>query len=202
MIWCNIVITMCYDSDMKEANDQLINRELTVMEFFILALIAKAKLTSLYQFQQGAALQPGGIRPALKSLERFRLITRAEASTRRRRDLSLTPLGTETLNGYWQRSLRDYPDTESVLRGACVALLMGDSVYAGEYLETAAATRRTSADDKTMDTERLAKGRRDPLSTYTWMRTLSEARRRSAESEAFATLGKLLKGQQEPDVNH
>ena len=60
------------------------------MEYFILALIGRANLTSLYDFQQKAGLQPGGIRSALKRLEEFGLIHRAESSTRRRRNLSLS----------------------------------------------------------------------------------------------------------------
>ena len=75
------------------------------MEYFILALIGKAGLTSLYAFQQRAGLQPGGIRSALERLEALQLITRAESSTRQRRDMSLTSEGTEVLNYSWKRCL-------------------------------------------------------------------------------------------------
>ena len=60
------------------------------MEIFILALIDKAGLTSLYAFQQQAGLQPGGIRSTLERLEQRSLIERAESSARQRRDYSLT----------------------------------------------------------------------------------------------------------------
>ena len=63
------------------------------MESFILALIENAELTSMYEFQQRAGLQSGGIRPALQHLEKAHLIARAKPSTRRRRELSLTPQG-------------------------------------------------------------------------------------------------------------
>lgn len=99
--------------------------ELGAMEFFIMALVANAHLASLHEFQQRAGLQPGGIRPALQRLERAELITRAQASRRKRKALALTPLGSQVFYSSWRECLRDYPDTESMLRARCVALQIG-----------------------------------------------------------------------------
>ena len=105
------------------------------MEYFILALIGRANLISLYDFQQKAGLQPGGIRSVLKRLEDLGLIHRAESSTRRRQYFFSSPEGIRFLNNSWQRSLQGYPDSESVLRAAAVALLMNDEELAARYLQ-------------------------------------------------------------------
>ena len=170
------------------------------MEYFILALIGKAELTSLYTFQQRAGLQPGGIRTALQRLERVGFLSRAESSRRMRRDLSLTAPGIAFLNDTWKQCLRDYPESESVLRAACVALLMGDPQYAGDYLQGQSGVRHSAAEEKSMEAARLGKTQKDPLSTYGWMRVLSEAQRRSAESKAFSQLGQFLREKHQPDA--
>ena len=165
------------------------------MAFFILALIAKAGLTSLYAFQQRAGLQPGGIRIALQRLESLKLITRAESSTRNRRAMALTPEGMEFLNRSWERCLDQFTDSEGVLRAACVALLMGAPELAAQYLEKLANFHEGMANERNFEMEKLEKTRRkEPLSTYAWMRALTEYRRRSAESKAFSELGHLLEG--------
>jgi DNA-binding MarR family transcriptional regulator len=175
--------------------------ELGAMEFFILAVIGKARLTSMYALQQRAGLQPGGIRPALRRLERLGFINRAQSSIRQRRELSLTTRGEKSLAQARQRYLQDYPDAESVMRAACVALLMGDQQAAADYLLGQAGGRDWAAKDKKMEAERLEKTQRDPLSTYAWMRALTEARRRSAEGEAFSRLGQFLTEKYQPDAS-
>lgn len=183
---------------MPDRNEE--DLELGAMEYFILALISKARLTSLYAFQQRAALQPGGIRPALLRLERMGLVERAESSARRRRELSLTPRGMRILGHTWQRSLQDYPDAESVTRAACVALLMGEQPAAANYLLGQADGRAWAAKERNMEAERLEQTQKDPLSTYAWMRALTEARRRSAESEAFSHVSQFLREKDQPDA--
>jgi len=175
---------------------------LSLMEYFILALIGKARLTSLYAFQQKAGLQPGGIRTSLQRLEDAGLLDRAASGSRQRRDLSLTPAGASFLERTWKQCLADYPDAESVLRAATVALLMGDQPFAAEYLSGVSMTRGSSGEEKNMAAERLGRGRLDPLSTYRWMRVLTEAQRREGESKAFSKLGRTLKEKHQPDVVH
>jgi len=53
-----------------------------------------------------------------------------------------------------------------------------------------------------METEKLEKTKRDPLSTYSWMRALTEAHRRSAESSAFSQLSHLLEGKNHSNVEN
>lgn len=168
------------------------NGEPSVMEIFILALIDKAGLTSLYAFQQQAGLQPGGIRSTLERLEERGLIERAESSARRRRDFSLTVEGLRFLEFSWQQILHDQLDTEAALRAACVALLMGPVREAIAFLEYLSTTRRLAARNKNLEAEQLGKTQKNPLTTYAWMRALTDAQRRSAESEAFSQLSQQL----------
>lgn len=175
-------------------------QSLSVMEYFILALVGKARLTSLYAFQQRAGLQPGGIRTSLQRLEDRGLLERAKSGSRQRRDLSLTPAGARFLEKTWKHCVADYPDAESILRAATIAVLMGDEHYAAEYLSGVALTRESSGREKNMEAERLRSGQLDPLSIYAWMRALTEAQRREAESHAFSKFGRTLKERHQPDV--
>ncbi len=173
---------------------------LSAMEYFILALIGKARLTSLHAFQQRAGLQPGGIRASLQRLQDRGLLERADSGSRRRRDLSLTSTGARLLEATWKHCLADYPDFESVLRATTVALLMGDQAYGADYLIGQSLMRESSGEEKNMEAERLGRGKLDPLSTYAWMRALTEAQRREGESKAFSRLGRTLKEKHKPDV--
>jgi DNA-binding PadR family transcriptional regulator len=147
-------------------------------------------------------LQPGGIRPALIRLEEAGLIQRADASKRRRRSLSLTSYGKEFLESTWRDVLHDHPDAESLLRAACVALLMGDSMQAVGILEWHVELRQIGAEEKSVETRHLESIQKDPLTTYSCMRALCEAQRRSAEGDAFRSMGRILREKYQPDVDH
>jgi DNA-binding MarR family transcriptional regulator len=169
------------------------------MEFFILALVGVAQLSSMYDLQRRASLQPGSIRHQVEKLERLGLLVRGEASSRRRRKLLVTERGLNHLRNSWQMCLRDYPDTETIFRAACVALLMDNPSAAAAYLHGQALTNRSREEEKSMEAERLGKIQRDPLSTYAWMRVLIEARRRGAESQALSTASQFLEERLQPD---
>lgn len=136
----------------------------------------------------------------MQRLEDRGLLERAKSGSRQRRDLSLTPAGVRFLEKTWKHCIADYPDAESILRAATIAVLMGDKDYAAGYLSGMALTRESSGKEKNMEAERLGSGRLDPLSTYAWMRALTEAQRREGESNAFSKLGRTLKEKHNPDV--
>ena len=186
----------------KKQNKQVADRNFGAMEYFLLALVARAGLTSLYALQQKAGLQPGGSRPALRRLEESGFLDRGESAARQRRNMTVTGRGIEFLNDTWKQCLSDYPDNESVLRAVCVALLMGEASYAADYLHGQSLMRESAGKEKSMDADRLGSGRLDPLSTYSWMRALTEAQRREGESSAFAKLSRTLKEKHQPDVVH
>jgi DNA-binding PadR family transcriptional regulator len=167
------------------------------MEYFILALIDRAGLNSLYLFQKFAGLQPGGIRPALQRLEDLRLVQRAESARRQKRNISITSEGKDVLKRGWQSCLVDSSDAESALRAICVALLMGQPDEARYFAKSVRTHRLNVGRDKELEAERLHKAQDDPLSLYAWVRALNEARRRVAESEAFAELVQHLEGKKD-----
>jgi DNA-binding PadR family transcriptional regulator len=175
--------------------------ELAVMEYFILALIGKARLRSLYAFRQTAEVEPGAIRGALKHLEERRLITRAEPASRKRRDMALTQAGWSLLQESWTRCLSEHADAESVLRAAWIAMVMSEPEHAATYLEEIGKMRQIEAQETTTLAEYLERrNATGPPSDYVWMRTSSEAYRRSAESAAFLSISRSLRERSRKDV--
>lgn len=162
------------------------------MEFFILALIGRAGLKSLYEFRKQAGLEPGGIRSAMKVLENNHFIFRAEPGKRRRRDLALTAAGSEHLERSWPGCLRDYHDGDAVLRAAFVAWVMGGPGTAATYLNHIGESRRERAQQMKNEAEHLKKSHSGPLSSYAWMRVSHEVHRRGAESTAFLAMSRFL----------
>ena len=162
------------------------------MEFFLMAVVSRAGLSSMYELQQKAALQPGGIRPTLQRLEQLNLIRRGSSTARRKRELTLTEDGEEVLQS-WRRCLKDTSDTDAALRVLCIALLMDGFDEALWFAEQQAANRQTLAELRTGQAEQLKGMQRDPLSTYSWIRLLIEAHRRNGESQSFSIVSHFLK---------
>jgi len=174
-------------------NPQETRHDLSAMEYFILALVGRMELTSLYAFKEEAGLEPGGIRPALNRLEKGGLLTRTEPRERRRRDMALTPSGYEVLNGSWTKCVRHHAEAESVIRSAFVALVQGGPAAAADYLLHVGESHRDSAEQKMNDVKYLERSKPSPLSSYAWMRASHEAHRRKADSEAFLSMSRSIR---------
>jgi DNA-binding PadR family transcriptional regulator len=168
------------------------DRDIGVMEIFILALVNRGGLNSIYALQKRAALQPGGIRPALTRLEAAGLLERSDHGSRRRRELIATGAGSQFLSEHWYRALQGHIDLESVLRATAVALLMGDVDTARQYLRDISVERERSAKQRELEAESYG-DRSDPLSNYMWMRALCESHRRRAEGVALQSVRQQLK---------
>jgi DNA-binding MarR family transcriptional regulator len=162
------------------------------MEFFILALVEKVGLKSLYELRQHAGLEPGGIRSAMKTLEDAKLISRTDPGRRRRRDLALTQDGSAVLERSWPECLRNHADADAVLRAAFVAWLMDSPVTAASYLSHVGQSRRERAQQMQQEADYLKRCETGPLSGYAWMRISHEVHRRSAESAAFLSMGGFI----------
>jgi|SRR6185437_6277910 len=175
-------------------DEQILNLGMTMgpMEFFLLALVGKVGLKSLYDLRQQAGLEPGGIRSAMKTLEDNRLVSRSDPGKRRRRDLVVTALGRAFLDRSWQHCLRKYPDGEAVLRSAMVAWVMDGPGAAATYLVDVSHSRLQGAQQMNKDAQHLKNSQNGPLSGYVWMRISNEAHRRGAESEAFQSISRFL----------
>ena len=162
------------------------------MEFFLLALIGRRKLTSLYSLRTQAALEAGAIRPALTRLERNEMITREDPGRRRRRALALTERGKSLLENSWPNCLREEIDAEAVLRAGMVAWLMDGPAAAADYLRRIAGVRGQKAQKMMNEAVHLERSQTEPLSSYAWMRASYEAHRRRAESEAFLSMSRSI----------
>jgi DNA-binding MarR family transcriptional regulator len=106
----------------------------SAMDFFVLAMISRGGLHSLYDLQQEAGLQPGGIHPVLKKLEQEGFLERSEQQKRRKRLMTVTKVGEHFLREEWHDCQDDYGDVQSVLRAATVGILMGDATRTCRYL--------------------------------------------------------------------
>jgi DNA-binding MarR family transcriptional regulator len=165
---------------------------LGAMEYFVLALIGRIGLKSLYELRQQAGLEPGGIRSAMKTLETGKLISRTDPGKRRRRELTVTSAGNAIIERSWQGCLRDYSDADAVLRAALVAWIMGSPVAAASYLNHIGESRWERAQQMKQEEEHLKRSQSGPLSSYAWMRISHEVHRRGTESEAFLSMSGFI----------
>jgi len=175
----NIVITMF----VKRKN-------YSAMDFFVLAMISRGGLHSLYELQQGVGLQPGGIQPVLKKLEQTGFLKRSEQQKRRRRLMTVTSEGEQFLNDGWRECLDEYPDAESILRATTVAILMGDWQTACTYLMGMASQL-----ERNVLVEPDKPPRRQTWSPVDWyesMRWSWENGRRKSAANAFREIAKEL----------
>ena len=172
------------------------------MEFFILALVGRIGLKSLYELRQQAGLEPGGIRSAMKTLETGKLISRTDPGKRRRRDLTVTSAGDALLEHSWESCLRDYSDADAVLRAAFVAWMIGEPAAAAEYLNRIGQSRLQRAQEMKYEEEHLKRSKTGPLSSYAWMRISHEVHRRGAESEAFLSMSGFIEEQFSNDARN
>jgi hypothetical protein len=172
------------------------------MELFILALIGRMKLGSLYSLKQEVGLEPGGIRSALKHLIDGDLIKRADEGKRRRRDMALTSVGFDVLTGSWRNCLRVEGDSESVLRAAFVAWIMESPRAAAGYLHEVGEARQEMAEEMSWESEHLKRSQKGPASGYLWMRASLEAHRRKAESEAFLSMSRSIEERFKNDASN
>lgn len=166
------------------------------MEIFLLAVISRAQLNTLYRLQREVNLQPGSIRQALRNLEDAGLITRPEAAARgpHRRAISVTPAGENFLDEHWRDSLESKQEMESVIRGVTVALLLDDTKAAIEFLQGAAVARAQM--------NGIARIERAPplisaIDFHRAMRALHGSRRRAMETSVLEEFAETLRSSAE-----
>lgn len=179
---------MCYSFDMVETMMQI--TEMSPMEIFLLAAIARGGLRTLYALQQEAGLQPGSIKGALNHLEDGGLLSRSQGAKRGRRDMSVTATGEEFLRSEWAKCLDPAREIESVLRSATVALWMADAARSAEFLRTAASMRmpRRARPGLMAMQHRLA-----PMEIHAHLRETYEDRRRGFEEQLLEEFSTYLR---------
>jgi DNA-binding MarR family transcriptional regulator len=161
------------------------------MDFFLLGLVSRCGLHTVYQLQQGAGLQPGGIQPTLRRLEQEGMLTRSAEAKRRRRLMKVTDKGARLLEHHWKDCMQDYPDTESILRCATVAILMSDFQYAYQYLLGVADEHERNQNGAKPDASSHSL-HSSPLDCYAFMRNQWQVAKRRSASEALRQIAKEL----------
>jgi hypothetical protein len=159
------------------------------MGIFLLAAVSRGGLDTLYALQNGAGLQPGSIAPVIRALIEARLLQRSDRKKRRRKPMMVTNTGEEVLLDEWKNSLNVGLEVESILRGTTVALLMGDSATACQYLLGAAQARAMGLGPAVFDVTALLP---TPTALHTRMRDHYQMRRRAMEAEFFNQLASFL----------
>jgi DNA-binding PadR family transcriptional regulator len=162
-------------------------RNFHTLEYYLLALLAKTDLRSLYDFHQKAFVEPGSIRISLERLEANGFITRAESSYRNRREFSITNAGRQFLEENWQKCLRPYPYAYAIMRAAIVALFMNHPLRAATYLEGQQRLAETNADRAQRNLEVLRQSSQSPkpLISYRFMRAKLVSERRTVEESVL-----------------
>jgi DNA-binding MarR family transcriptional regulator len=162
----------------------------TLMELFLLGVVARGNLRSLYELQRTVGLEPGGIRPALRRLEKEELLVRSREAKRRRRLIEATEKGRQALEQHWAGCIQLYADAESVLRAAGLAVLMGRHQFAGTYLDGMAKEYEHKAGVEKANAAQAHSS--NPLHFYGFMRALWQTRRHQATAAVFRDLAPEL----------
>jgi DNA-binding MarR family transcriptional regulator len=158
------------------------------MEFFLLAVVARGGLHTMYELQHVAGLQPGSIQPAIRRLEEDGLLTRADESKRRRRMMKVTNVGEHVLEKDWARCAQEYADAESIMRCATLMMLMAGADHASHYLANMANKCEQKARDHARMPQTLT-----PLEWYKFMRSTWEMKRSQSLSDVLRHIAQLLK---------
>jgi len=167
----------------------------SLMELFLLGALSRGGVHSSYDLQRVLGLEPGGIRPALLRLERDGLVVRSNEARRRRRLIKVTEQGQQVLQQCWGNIFRSYPDPESVLRAAGLAVLMAVPQVASDYLSSLADQYDQKSAPEQM---RSAVSRSEiPAQCYGRMRALWQSRKNQAAAGIFREIAQDLAGLQQ-----
>jgi DNA-binding MarR family transcriptional regulator len=171
-------------------------RQLTVLEFFLLALISKGGVNTVYDLRENVGLTWGGIRPSLLRLERWGLVTRSESGKRRRREFQLTPSGEEALEAGWKELVFIATDAEVDLNTVVRAVWIARQFHPMEAASIAgnAAYKREQAATELVKSQ-PASMPEEPVEIYHWMSGLCRIQQLQAEARALNELTKIFEAQ-------
>ena len=160
----------------------LIERAIGPMEMFVMAAMSRGSLNTLYTFQRAAGLQPGSLKSVIQQLEKNRLLNRSRGTKRGRRVMSLTEAGERFLSEEWRSCLDSRREVESILRSATVALLLGETGAAVNFLLHSASERARRVVPNELGKTSPEK---EIIDFHAEMRTVYEHRRRAMEANVL-----------------
>lgn len=167
---------------------------LTSLELLILALIDRGIATA-YDLQARAGLSVGATLPALRRLEKTKLISRGEIGQRGRQQFTMTQKGRRALES-WPHLLEEpvARDLDNILRTAALAIIVGDDRQrAAAYLRNAAEARKRHANERKLEAthrhEEVSEGVAD---IFLWMRSMGDNSRAAADHDVLTRIADVL----------
>ena len=168
----------------------------SALEIFTLAAVSRGDFRTLYALLQISGLQPGGLQPVIKRLEKLGLLERSVEARRRKRSMQLTEKGERFLEETWRECLVPDREMESILRGTTVAIFMGDIGAARRFLLDASKSRqRRSCYQDPKSTSSTSK----TIGFYEHWRGVNECRRLETEEETLRDMWRSLGGSEQED---
>lgn len=169
----------------------------TVLEFFVLALI-KTGFTTPYDLHREARISFGGAIPALRRLEKQRLVRHGRPGVRGKLEFELTAKGERALKSFWSGYL-ERPvslDLDEVLRiAALVGAIAADNQTAARLLRQAADARVEAAEKRRGDSSPFFP-KAGPGELYCWMRAVCDTQRLGAETRSLKEIAAKLQRRQ------
>jgi DNA-binding PadR family transcriptional regulator len=160
------------------------------LELFVLALVIRGVATP-YDLKVSAGISPGASIPVLSRLKASGWIRTGDPGSRNRQEYLITAKGTAILGG-WREAFQSprTDDLESILRKACLALLMGEpSKSVAGFLKRAAAQRKAP---RTSDNS-APRDEAGPGAIFLWMRQLASADRIRSEATLLLKLATSIR---------
>jgi DNA-binding PadR family transcriptional regulator len=169
---------------------------MSTLELFILAMIERGFETP-YELHRNAGLSLGATNPALKRLNKARLIAMEKESTesnRPRHRYALTSAGRNALQLARKQPSQTATgkDLDTTLRSVVLAILFSKPEKARDILLQSAATRSSLAAVRKLDSS-SAKGQLQTFNSMDPLKAFVESSRCSAEAKAFRELAAFLK---------
>ena len=157
------------------------------IDLFVLALVQR-DLATPYDFKARAGLSVGSSAPVLERLEKAGFIKCTGTGARKSRRFSITKTGEKSLVTNWQALLDTRPtDFEAILRITYLAWALGRRDALAKFVEKASSSLKNVAETRRAEANQLKGALGDEISgeSYRWLRTLCEAARLDAQSEAL-----------------
>jgi DNA-binding PadR family transcriptional regulator len=190
---------------MKAANNPTHRSQakpLKPMQLFVLAMIAKGGVKTVYEMKRDAGLSQGGTRNSLEWLQQNDYIKRSDpVGELQKKEFAVTSKGLQVLQRQWQWGLNEFVtwDVETVLRIVWVALQMDRS--SALQLLTSSARALDFISKRWREGAEAEPKPDSSLETYRWMACVLEEERADAQRRALTRIARALGAEPLPPLN-
>ena len=164
------------------------------MDFFLLGLVSRCSLNTVYRLQQEGRASARRHPTHPTAIGGRRVAVQVRGGEAPPRLMKVTDKGARLLEHHWKDCIQDSPDVESILRCATLAILMGDFQYAYQYLLGVADELSECDYDRASKSASFRSRHSSPLDCYAFMRMQwasgeASVRRRSAAPDSQGGAG-------------